>query len=133
MFRFDYRKSSYVSNGKYCLSGSGKENCSGRLDSFGRYVSQFFLSFAFSGRDPLELTDTMSCRPSKNPLYSLLDSIIILIDPPVLAAGAFLKACKMRNQSPDVYEAEVGDAENVVGKRNWLEVFDVELEEAEGE
>ena len=37
------------------------------------------------------------------------------------------------NRNPDDYEAEVGDVGNVVGTRKWLEVFDVDMEEAEGE
>ena len=65
----------------------------------------------------------------------LRDPTWILFDAPVLAAGAFQKACTLRNVDPANYYAtrpldapQVGSEDNYF---DWLDVFDVDEEEAQ--
>ena len=65
----------------------------------------------------------------------LRDPTCILFDAPVLAAGAFRKACALRGTEPaNYYAARPLDAPKVAPEENyfdWLDVFDVDEEEAQ--
>ncbi|WFC94884.1 hypothetical protein MBRA1_001522 [Malassezia brasiliensis] len=65
----------------------------------------------------------------------LRDPTWVLFDAPVLAAGAFQKACTLRNVDPaNYYAARPLDAPQVGPDDNyydWLDVFDVDEEEAQ--
>ncbi|WFD32354.1 hypothetical protein MSPP1_003399 [Malassezia sp. CBS 17886] len=65
---------------------------------------------------------------------TLRDPTCVLFDAPVLAAGAFLKACRERGVDPaQYYAARPPDAPPVSAEDDyfdWLDVFDVDEEEA---
>ncbi|WFC98871.1 hypothetical protein MYAM1_001604 [Malassezia yamatoensis] len=65
----------------------------------------------------------------------LRDPVLILFDAPVLAAGAFWKACKVRETDPAMYyAARPADASPRPSQEDyldWLDVFDVDHEEAQ--
>ena len=64
----------------------------------------------------------------------LRDPVCILYDAPLLAAGAFRKACETRGVDPAMFYAGRPDAERVPPEEaylDWLDVFDVDEEEAQ--
>ncbi|PKI85822.1 hypothetical protein MVES1_000311 [Malassezia vespertilionis] len=66
---------------------------------------------------------------------SMRDPTFVLFDAPVLAAGAFQKACTVRNIDPAMYYgARPRDAPPAAPEEayyDWLDVFDVDEEEAQ--
>lgn len=62
----------------------------------------------------------------------LRDPTCILFDAPVLAAGAFLKACTVSGVDPATFYAAAPGALSRDAYQDWLDVFDVDETEAAG-